>query len=521
MDEEILSILLDYIIGLSDIFEFDTDKLYQLRCKQNFVPKKLSFKPKNKLINQISTELNNSISLKIDLLRDQSRQQTDAIMYKFNTQDHTLQQLTQQINEKPSQEDLCDIQMEIRKLQRQYEGDFNKIQTQFNNQLITIQESLNTYINTQDFHLLFEEQISDHMTHLQAKFAPKDITIQQLDLLECRFHHTSEQLIDLKRYTNTNINEIIKKQDFILSDLTTTVKLHEFQEFVDSSKLFATQSQLSSLSEQLLPKIKELSDIVDKDFQEVQGFRKIIKATDYELLQKATKMDLIIQKKEQEDHKHLTQKMLIQIQDTQKQITKCYQYYDEQRLLMAKQLSEQIICSIEDTIKLNVNKQMEFYKLEDVAQQIDRIKDYQKSKANKVDVQDALKLKSNLKDFLSLEDQFNVMNKTFKSQMKIFAEFMELFGIDTDNESMNFKKNAIQKLIFDTKSLRNNYQKRNQQQLTGVEDQPSTTRQSASKKKINTSPKSNGVKLLLRPLLSNTFSVQQAKRNKLNLSMIS
>ena len=43
--------------------------------------------------------------------------------------------------------------------------------------------------------------------------------------------------------------------------------------------------------------------------------------------------------------------------------------------------------------------------------------------------------------------------------MRIFAEFMELFGIDTDNESMNFKKNTIQKLIFDAKSLKNNFSK--------------------------------------------------------------
>lgn len=41
--------------------------------------------------------------------------------------------------------------------------------------------------------------------------------------------------------------------------------------------------------------------------------------------------------------------------------------------------------------------------------------------------------------------------------MRIFTDFMELFGIDTDNESMNFKKNAIQKLIFDAKSLKNSY----------------------------------------------------------------
>ncbi|CAK68295.1 unnamed protein product (macronuclear) [Paramecium tetraurelia] len=521
MDEETLSLLIDYILGFSDIFEFDTDRLFQVRCKQNFVPKKLSFKPKNKLISQISAELNNSISLKIDLLRDQSRQQTDAIMYKFNSQDHTLQQLTQQINEKPSQEDLCDLQMQIRKLQNQCEGQFIKIQTQINNQLITIQESLNSYLNAQDFHMLFEEQMSDHMSHFQAKFAPKDMTMQQLDLLECRFHHLSEQLIELKRYTNSNINDVIKKQDFILSDLTTTVKLHEFQEFVDSSKIFATQTQLSAFQEQLLPKIKDLSDIVDKDFNEVQEFRKIIKATDYELLQKATKMDLIILKKEQEDYKLHYQKNLLQIQDTQKQITRCYQYFDEQRQQMAKQLSEQIISSIEDTIKHNVNKQMELYKLEDVGQQIDRIQDFLKAKANKVDVSDSLKLKSNLKDFVTLEDQFNVMSMIFKSQMRIFAEFIELFGIDTDNESMNFKKNAIQKLISDTKSLRKSFSKRNSQYLTGIEDQPFTTRQSSSKKKINTSPKSNGVKLLLRPLLSNTFSVQQAKRNKLNLSMIS
>lgn len=78
---------------------------------------------------------------------------------------------------------------------------------------------------------------------------------------------------------------------------------------------------------------------------------------------------------------------------------------------------------------------------------------------------------------------------------------MELFGSDTDNESMNFKKNIIQKLVFDTGSLKKMLKTSNKT------EQPQTARHSTSKNKLNTSPKSNGVKLLLRPLLSNTFSV--------------
>jgi len=41
--------------------------------------------------------------------------------------------------------------------------------------------------------------------------------------------------------------------------------------------------------------------------------------------------------------------------------------------------------------------------------------------------------------------------------MRILTEFMDLFGMNTDNESVNFKKNAIQKLIFDAKSLKNSF----------------------------------------------------------------
>ncbi|CAD8126245.1 unnamed protein product [Paramecium sonneborni] len=520
MEEESVSLLIDYILGLSDIFDFDTERLFELRRKQNFVPKKLSFKPKTKLISQISSELSNSINLKIDHLRDQQIQQTDAIMFKFNTQDYALQQLDQQIKVKPSQEDLCDIQIEIRKIKRDHDGDITKIQTQFNNQFTTIQQSLNSYMTTQDFTPLFQEQISDYINSLQNTFAPKNQTLSQLDLLDCRFNHLSDQFLELKRYSVNNINELINKQDFILSDLITTVKQHEFSEFVESTKIFATKSEFSSLSDLLLPKIKKLTEIVDKDVHEISEFRKIIKATDYELLQKATKMDFLILKKEHEQNQIQFQKLFVQIQDTQKQINSCYQYYDEQRVIMSKQLSESILSKIEDTIKQNVIKQMEFYNLQDISQQIDRLQDFLKIKANKNDVQDALKLKSNQMDFLSLEDQINIMSKKFKSQMRIFTDFMELFGIDTDNESMNFKKNAIQKLIFDAKSLKNSYQKKHQQQQIVVEDQAFTTRQSGSKKKFNTSPKSNGVKLLLRPLLSTTFSVQQAKRNKLNLSMI-
>ncbi|CAD8209027.1 unnamed protein product [Paramecium pentaurelia] len=519
MDEESIQLIIDYILGLSDIFDFDTDRLYKLKCKQNKDSNKLSFKPKSKFINQISTELNNLLSVKFDHMRDQQKQQNDAIMYKFNTQEYTFQQLTQQIKNKPTQEDLYDIQIEIRQLKREHQDDNNKIQNQINNQFTTIQQTLNSYINTQDFNLLFEEQISDHMSQFQAKFAPKDLTFQQLDLLDCRFHHVSEQLIELKRYTNTNINAVINKQDFILSDLTTTVKLHEFNEFIEKSKSFTTQSQLSSLQNLILPKLKEVSDIVDNNINDIEGFRKIIKATDYELLQKSTKMDFLILKQKNEENQLQSQNILLQIQEISKQINKVYQYYDEQRLLMGKQLTEQIICKIEETIKLNVNQQMEVYNLQDVAQQIDCIQDFLKIKANKIDVLDALKLKSNQREFLILEDQINVMNQTIKSQMRIQAEFMELFGINTDNESINFKKNAIQKLIFDAKSLKNSFQQIHQP--TGIEDVPITTRQSTTKKKFSTSPKSNGVKLLLRPLLSNTFSVQQAKRNKMNASMIS
>jgi len=42
--------------------------------------------------------------------------------------------------------------------------------------------------------------------------------------------------------------------------------------------------------------LKELSDLVDKNVNDVEGFRKVIKATDYELLQKSTKMDFLILK---------------------------------------------------------------------------------------------------------------------------------------------------------------------------------------------------------------------------------
>ncbi|CAK68600.1 unnamed protein product (macronuclear) [Paramecium tetraurelia] len=519
MDEESVSLLFEYILGLSDVFEFDTDRLLQWKCKQNKDSKKLSFKPKGKFISQISTELNHSISVKLDHLRDQSKQQTDAIMYKFNTQDHVLQQLTQQIKDKPSHEDLYDIQIEIRQLKRERQEDLTKIQAQFNNELTTIQQSLDSCISTQDFHSIFEEEISDHMSKLQAKFAPKDLTLQQLDLLDCRFHHVSEQLIELKRFTNTNINTIVNKQDFILSDLTTTVKLHEFEEFVESSKQFATQSQLTLLQNLLLPKFQEIQDIVDKSVNDVEGFRKVIKATDYELLQKSTKMDFLILKQENEENRLKSQNILLQIQETSKQITKFYQYFDDQKAIMAKELTEQIISKIEETIKQNVINQMEAYNLQDIAQQIDCLQDFLKTKANKIDVSDALKLKSNQKEFLNLEDQINIMNQTFKSQIRILAEFMELFGMNTDNESMNFKKNTIQKLIFDAKALKNSFQQLHQ--LTGLEDQPATTRNSTHRKKFSTSPKNNQVKLLLRPLLSNTFSLQQAKRNKLNASNIS
>lgn len=70
MDDESICLLFDYILGLSEIFEFDTEKLYQVRSKLIFTPKKLTFKPKIKLISQISSEMASSINLKLDHVRD-------------------------------------------------------------------------------------------------------------------------------------------------------------------------------------------------------------------------------------------------------------------------------------------------------------------------------------------------------------------------------------------------------------------------------------------------------------------